>query len=384
MPIRILHVIPTLGQGGAERQLVDVAGNSDRAGFEHVVCYFGPPDTYAADLRQAGLQVVGLNLPGRRRWLTAAARLRRLIKTHRPQLIHTWLSDASISARLACLTARGGPRIITSLQNPDYEPETIKAANWPPLKVNTLRRVDRLTARMTRDFFVPCSQFVAQSTMKYLGVPPTQMQVIYNSVDMRTLACAPDAPQQLRQELAIPAGGFVFVTVGRLDPQKGQADLLRAFRQVLAAMPDAYLALVGDGALAPALRQLAAELGIAARVKFLGRRRDVGACLAMADVFVFPTLFEGFGIALAEAMCKGLPCIATRTGPLPELITDGQTGLLVAPGAVEQLATAMLALGRDDMRRHMLATQGQQSAQRRFASNLIIPQWEALYRRVAQ
>ena len=382
MATRILHVIQTLSRGGAERQLVDVAVNTDRREFENIVCYFRPPDAFAAELRQAGLEVIGLELPGWRHWLAAAIQLRRLIKAHRPQIIHTWMVDASISARLACLTMRG-PRIITSLQNPGYEPEAIKAANWPPRKVQAVRRVDRLTARFTRDIFVACSQFVAQSTSKYLGVPPKRMRMIYNSVDAQTLDCSPDAPRQLRQELGIPNDGLVFVTIGRLGPEKGQANLLRAFRQVAAEVPGAYLALVGDGPLAPALRQLAAELGIEARVKFLGRRQDVGACLSMADVFVFPSLFEGFGIALAEAMFKGLPCIATRVGPLPELITDGQTGLLVAPGSVDELAGAMLALYRDPAQRGMLAEQGRQDAGRRFASNLIMRQWEALYRQVA-
>jgi glycosyltransferase involved in cell wall biosynthesis len=186
----------------------------------------------------------------------------------------------------------------------------------------------------------------------------------------------------LRQDFAIPASGFVFVTTGRFAPEKGQANLLRAFQRVTTAVPDAYLAMVGDGALAPALRQLAAQLGVETRVKFLGRRRDVGTCLAMADVFVFPSLLEGFGIALAEAMFKGLPCIATRVGPVPELIIDGQTGLLVAPGAVDELADAMLVLCRDPAQREMLAQQGRQDAGQRFASNVIMPQWEALYRQV--
>ena len=101
MPIRILHVIETLSRGGAERQLVDVAVNTDRAEFENIVCYFRAPDAFPADLRQAGLEVICLELPGRRSWLTAAARLRRLIKARQPHVVHAWLTDASISARLA-------------------------------------------------------------------------------------------------------------------------------------------------------------------------------------------------------------------------------------------------------------------------------------------
>lgn len=378
MAIRILHVIPTLGRGGAERQLVDLVSNTDSSRYEHVVCHLQLPDAFAADLRLAGQRVIGLQLTGKRPWMAAVRKLIPLIRAERPDVIHTWLYDANVCVRLA-RAAVGDVPLITSLQLADYDPETIQASRWPQMKVRGLCWLDRMTARRARPFFVACSHFVAESARKRLGVPNSRIRVIYNSVDPRTVRCGAEEPARLRQALGIPADGVVFLNVGRLDPQKGQTWLLHAFERVAARIPSAYLAIAGDGPLAPELRQLAHGLGVESRIRFLGIRTDIGACLGMADVFVFPSLFEGFGIALVEAMFQGLPCIAARVGPLPELITEGKSGLLISPGSVDHLAEAMETLGADPLLRHELGRRGQQDAAARFHTERIMPQWEELY-----
>ncbi|HEY1404658.1 MAG TPA: glycosyltransferase family 4 protein, partial [Pyrinomonadaceae bacterium] len=128
----------------------------------------------------------------------------------------------------------------------------------------------------------------------------------------------------------------------------------------------------------------ASELGVGERVRLTGRRKDVGACLEMSDAYVFPTLFEGFGIALVEAMFKRLASAASRVGPIPEIIEDGASGLLFAPGSVAELQAAMETLHDDPVRRRSIAARGFQSARERFHSELTIPQWEHLYREVAR
>jgi glycosyltransferase involved in cell wall biosynthesis len=377
--IRILHVITSLGRGGAERQLVSLVSNTKRSGYEHVVCYLRAPDDFAEEIRQSGPTVIGLDVAeGKGQWFSAARKLIRVIKAERPDIVQTWLYDADISTRLARLGTKRFP-IITSLQSPVYEPATIQAGNLSPVKVGGLRWLDQLSAKWSNAFFVACSQFVAQSAKKRLGIPASKIKVIYNSVDPNTLRCEPDEPQRLRQSLEIPEGGFVYISVGRLDPPKGHAHLLRAFQRVAASQPRAYLALVGDGPSASDLRELANELGIQSQVRFLGRRKDIGACLEMADVFVFPSLFEGLPLALVEAMFKKLPCIVSRIDMLLEVVTDEETGLLVAPGSVDELATAMTRLYAAPGRRKVLGLNGYQVAVERFNQQTTIPQWEALY-----
>lgn len=383
MALRIFHAIPSLGIGGAERQLVDVVVNTNRDEFSHVVCHLRGPDSFAAPIRDAGHTVIGLDLPGKRPVFGAASRLARVIRKERPDVVHTWLYDASVSARLA-RRAMGSAALVTSLQNADYEPETLRAAGRSPLKIGCFRLLDSLTGRWAGSRYVACSRFVEESARRHLGIPASAIRTIYNSVDPETLRYEPGDAVRLRSSLEMPGGALLFVNVGRLIPQKGQKYLLRAFAQVAAEDPRVHLAIVGDGPMAGELNTLAEELGIAGRVRFMGRRQDVGACLGMADAFVFPSMYEGLGIALVEAMFQRLACVASRVGPLPEVIRDGETGLLAAPGSVPELAAAMSTLTRSDELRARLGEAAYADASARFHSKALMPQWESLYRELAR
>ncbi|HYX42776.1 MAG TPA: glycosyltransferase [Pyrinomonadaceae bacterium] len=383
MTIRVLHVITTLGRGGAERQLVNLVRNTNRAEFEHVVCYLHPPADFAADLRADGYEVVCLNLPRKWPWAFAPARLVPLLRARRPRLIQTWLFEADISARLSTLIGPSIP-IINTLHLTTYDAETIRAAHWSPRKMAMLQRLDRWTARASRPLFIAVSEAVKRSAVRNLGVPASDIRVIYNSIDQATLNCAPDEPRRLRQAAQIPTDAFIFMNVGRLAPQKGQPVLLRAFKQVADALPNAYLVFVGEGPEEAALAALARELGLSERVRFLGRREDVGACLEMAGAFVFPSLFEGLPLAPIEAMLKGLPCIVSRIEPVLELFTDKETGVLVAPGSVDELATAMIELYNEPELRQHLGARAQARATARFDSRTGLQAWTELYRELAQ
>lgn len=380
-PISVLHIITTLCRGGAERQLVNLVSNTDRTAFRHTVCYLHPPGDFAGELKAAGHEVICLNLPRKWPWLFAPARLMPLVRALRPDLIQTWLFEGDVAARLSTPT-RAIP-IINTLHLTSYEPGTIAAGNWPPKKVEVLRQIDRLTARWKRPLFIAVSEAVKRSAMRHLGLPASDVRVIYNSIDQSTLHCEPDEPRRLRQEAQIPDTGFIFINVGRLAPQKGQSVLLRAFAPVAAALPDAYLVLVGEGPEEEALASLARELGVSERVRFLGQRQDVGACLEMADAFIFPSLFEGFPLAPIEAMLKGLPCIVARIDPVLELFADGETGMLVAPGSVEELAAAMIKLYREPELRRRLGQRAHAEASQRFDSRTGLRAWENLYRELA-
>jgi len=378
---RILHVIPTLGRGGAERQLVSLVTNATTA--EHIVCYLREPSDFAEELRSNGHVVICLNAAGAAKWLKGAASLRKLLKLYQPDIVQTWLLDASMSARLGSIL---GPRVplVTALQNADYEPETIRAANLPRMKVSTLRLLDQFSARWSASRFVACSNFVKKSAKEQLEIPESSIEVIYNSVDPETLRCQVGDSQKLRESLAIPPDGIVFLNVGRLDPQKGQEYLLRAFQKVASAAPDVFLVIVGEGPLRKQLTALAEELGITDKVRFAGRRPDVGKFLEMANVFVFPSFFEGLGLALVEAMFTKLPCIVSRIEVLLEVITDQESGLAVATGSVDELADAMIQLYADPIRRQALGARAEQIATTRFHQQVTIPQWENFYSKIIE
>jgi glycosyltransferase involved in cell wall biosynthesis len=381
--IRILHVVPSLTRAGAESQLVNLVRNTASAEVEHTVCYLHAPDDLSVELRKAGIETICLNLPRKWPWLFAPWRLIPLLRSRRPDFIQTRLLDADLSARFSTLLGPSIP-IINTLHMPTYDAETIRAGGWPVYKMAVLKRLDRWTARATRPLFITISEVVKRSAVRNLGLQPASVRVFYNSIDQTTLQCDPEAPRRIRNEAGIPPEAFVYLTVGRLSPEKGQSVLLRAFKEVAATLPDAWVVFAGDGPQAASLEMLATELGIRERVRFLGSRADVGACLEMANAFVFPSLFEGWGGAPIEAMFKGLPCIATRIEPILELLEDGETGLLVTPASESELAPAMIDLYRDPDLRRRLGESARASAIERFDSRQGMKVWSQFYRELAE
>lgn len=382
-PIVILHVITELGRGGTERQLVNLVVNTNRAKFVHIVCCLRGPLDFAPEIERAGHKVINLNLRGKHPWLSGARKLAGIMRIERPCFVQTWLYDATIVGRLAQLITRRAVPLLNTLQSTDYEADTISAYGLSSVKITLLRVIDKWTASLTHALYLPVSQTVADSYLRRLGLPRDRVRVIYNSIDLSSLACREGAAEDLRQALGIPADAFVFLNVGRMDLSKGQAHLLRAFARAAAADSRAYLVIVGDGFLKPELRRLAGELGVAGRVCLPGQRGDIGVFLEMADVFVFPSLVEGLGLAPIEAMMKELPCIASSIGALREVFKDGETGVLVTPGSENELTAAMLALAADPMRCKALGAAAHESAMRRFDNRAGISQWEEIYRQMA-
>jgi glycosyltransferase involved in cell wall biosynthesis len=376
---RILHIIPSLNGGGAERQLANVIGNTSKNEFSHFVCAFSDSGFFAPVINAAGYEVCELGIDGKYPWFTGAAKIRSKINDYRPDIITTWLYDANIAGRLARLWGAKIP-IVTTLHSTDYEPETIRAAKWSPLKIEGLRQIDRLTARLTDPYFAACSHNVRKSFQKRLNIDDSQIRVIYNAADPESLKSVEGEASRIRRNLEIPPDAFVYLTVGRLDAMKNQALLVRNFSKVLAVAPQAHLVIVGTGVMEKELKEMAKISGVGNRIHFLGSRKDIGACLEMADVFVFPTLLEGFGIALVEAMFKGLPCIASNISVLQEILTNNETGLLFDPENETELVTAMIDLFRDPQMRMRLGNQALKDANQRFHIQKAASEWESFYR----
>jgi glycosyltransferase involved in cell wall biosynthesis len=383
MKKKIFHIIPSLRSGGAERQLVEVVRGTSGDRFSHRVCAFSESDFFSAPIKQAGQEVIELGVGGKRGWFKAARKINSLIAGDPPDIIHSWLFDANIAARLVKLRHRKIP-LVTSLQAPDYDPTVIRAGNWPPAKIEMLRWMDKSLAMLTKPHFAACSEFVAGSFRRELGIPLARMSVIYNSVDPSALTCGAEEPAAIRGSLGIAKEDFVYLNIGRLDPQKDHSTLLRAFHLSLAATPNAHLVLIGEGALKNSLADLAASLNIEDRVHLLGKRKDIGACLEMADAYVFPSLFEGLPLALLEAMAKGLPCIASDIEPHREVIENDISGLLVTPASAAELADTMIRIYNDVELRKRLGNEALTKVKDQFYSEVLMPKWEELYEKISE
>jgi L-malate glycosyltransferase len=187
--------------------------------------------------------------------------------------------------------------------------------------------------------------------------------------------------RSLRNEMGVEREGALLVSVGRLAPEKGIADLLRAIAIVRSTQPSVRLALAGTGDLDEPLRALVSQLGLEGSVRLLGWRDDVRRLLAASDVYVSASYWEGLPMAILEAMASALPIVATGVGEIPSLLAE-QRGVVVPPGDVDGLADALGRLVAEPDRRRRLGD----AAQRYVNQHCAVDEWGqrvlALYRSV--
>jgi glycosyltransferase involved in cell wall biosynthesis len=366
---RILNVIETLGLGGAEHLLVTMHRHLDRERFEpSVACLFGP-NPLAKDLRRLGVPVHELGLAGPRELVTGILRLRRLVLKERFDVVHTHLYYANVVGRCG---ACGIARVVTTLHNPDYTHEDPGTLVFRGKKL-----LDRLTGKWINRALVAVSDDVRNDFEQQLGF--SGVQVIPNYIDLKDFKESLDRldREDVRQKLGLEEHDVAVLHVGRLHPQKGQDLLVDAFARARQKVPRLVLFLVGEGKFREGLEERTRAANLSEAVRFGGARRDIVPYYKAADIFVFPSRYEAFGIALLEAMAAGLPVVASRTGGIPELATEG-AALLVPVGDVNSLASALASLAEDPARRACLGTAARARAAS-FDVRLHLPRLEQLY-----
>lgn len=237
------------------------------------------------------------------------------------------------------------------------------------------------------DAFVAMSRAIREE-MRAAGVPAERIALLPHSVDTERFSPAdPGERAALRVRLGLP-GGVLAVYTGRLLRGKGLETLLEAFSAVAREAPGLALALVGSGegqglSVEDELRRRAAEGDLAGRVHFAGRQERVEDWLRAADVFVFPSVFEALGISLVEAAACGLPALASRTGGIVDVVEDGVSGVLVAPGDVLALASGLRVLAGDAERRAGMGREARRKALARFDERDSLDRYRALFREVS-
>ena len=381
--IRVLHVIESLGCGGAERQLINNLKAIDKGCFVNAVCFLFDREDLRPELVRHGIPVYRLGMSSPYDWRKGLWGLREIIKEGQFGVIHTELYWANIYGRI-CGRLFSDAKIVTTIHEPTYEPQILKDdPNLKPWKLTLVRTLDGLTGALCNHRFIACSEFVKRSAVKRLGYRPDNIKVIYNSIDLGSFGkdCSGQVVS-LRRELGLDHREAILVNVGRLVPQKGQRYLIMAMPKVLDEQSSAKLLLVGGGPMETELQKLAQDLGVEEAIRFLGTRHDVPAILQLSDLFVFPSLSEGLGVALLEAMAMRRPCIASNITAIPEVVEDGRSGILVEPQRPDQLANAVLSLINDPKRRQAMGARGRQIVEETFSINVSIRLLENLYERV--
>jgi N-acetyl-alpha-D-glucosaminyl L-malate synthase BshA len=184
-----------------------------------------------------------------------------------------------------------------------------------------------------------------------------------------------------RSNFAAPSQS-VFIHVSNFRPVKRIPDVIRIFAKAREQI-DAVLVLVGEGPMLREAKELAAQLGVQKHVRYLGKQLDIVAILGCADALLFPSETESFGLAPLEAMACEVPVVATRTGGIPEVVDHGVTGFLAPVGDIDAMAAHAVELGRSKELRVAMGKAGRKAAEARFHPDIIIPQYEAIYREAA-
>jgi glycosyltransferase involved in cell wall biosynthesis len=187
---------------------------------------------------------------------------------------------------------------------------------------------------------------------------------------------------EARSQLGLPAGSFIVGIVARLTGLKGHDLLINVFARIVSKMPGAVLLIVGDGGGRPALRSQIQKLGLERQVLLMGARNDVPAILAAMDVFCLPSESEGMPMTVLEAMAAGLPVVASNVGGIPEIVQEGRTGLMVPPGASEELEAALLCLANAPTLAREMGREGRERLVRKFSLKQAIDSYEGLYKQV--
>jgi glycosyltransferase involved in cell wall biosynthesis len=349
--MRVAHVHRIRGIGGSERHLLTLLPALADRGFEPVLVGLDDPAWDASDF-YGSLSVPAVRIPSAHD--LDPLLLARLVRSLRADVVHTHLVHADVYGGVAAKLR--GARLVSTKHNDD------------PFRTGAFRHVERGLARLA-DSVIAITESLRRFTVEEVGVPAAKVETIHYGLDDLPQAWGENPPD------AVPREARVLLAVARLTPQKGVDVAVRALPSLPA---DAVLVVLGDGPERPALQQLARELGVEERVFLPGRVPDVAAWLRRATLLVHPARWEGFGLGVLEAMLAGLPVVASRVSSLPEVVVDGETGLLVPPDDAQALAAATAdALARPD-----LGSMGRERALRDFSVARMADRTVAVYERV--
>ncbi len=303
----------------------------------------------------------------------AVLELALLIRRKKYTIVHTHNSKAGFIGRLAARLARA-PIVVHTVHGFSFH------GNESPFKQTLYRTLERVASGWC-DVLIVISQPLIDWALAERIAPASKMVKIYSGIDVERFR-APVDVGQVRASLGLSKDDFVVGEVAKLWPGKGHGILLRAAAMLRGRAPNLKVLLVGDGELRSQLERDVQALHLQERVVFAGFREDVPAITRSLDVAVLPSLFEGMGRAVIEAQAAGCAVIGTRVGGIPDLIRDGDNGLLIEPGSAEALATAIDRLYKNPDYRRQLGDAAARGVDDRFSEETMVRETIAVYQRL--
>ncbi|MBD3316696.1 MAG: glycosyltransferase [Chitinivibrionales bacterium] len=367
--IKIIHLWKDLDTYyGVHDQLLSLARHLDTDHFAVGLCILGNADTpLKHEFERVGMPVKSLNVANGASPLTVT-RLADFLRREKPHVVHNYCLKTNIVGALAGRLA-GIPVVIsTELTKRDQAGSPAKRFRDLLLYPLTRAAYHISDAVVFVSHHVKCEWVGGGQSNKYRII-----HAPYN--DRKISAIDPFIGKKRRQ-----SDGVIIGNIARLSPEKGHEDLLRALPRVIEFYPNAKLRIVGGGPYEHYLKELCGRLKLERSVHFVGHKEDVAHELRQMTLFVHPSRSEGMGIAIVEAMMSGLPVIATNNGGIPEVITDGETGILVPPKDPMRLAEAILMILRKPDEARSMGVRAHRSARAGFHPGVFTKKHEDLYR----
>ncbi len=362
---KVLHIAKVTGIHGTEKHLLSLLPELNR---NHEIIFIiltehgSPVSDYFDLLKKQGIKAYNIII----RFdidLFCFCKLFFLIKKLKPWLVHTHLIHGDIYGIAAAWLA-GTERIVSTKHNDDSF-----RRNMLLRSVNSFlnRRADRIIA---------ISKWVCSFVCEVEGVPTGKVKTIHYGLGQSETA---SHGKPFREEMGFSGSEIVLGIIARLVEQKGHCYLIEAFAKAFEKNRHIRLLIVGEGELKKPLENLVQKKHLEGVIIFTGYRNNINDILGALDIFVHPSLWEGFGLAILEAMAMGKPVVATNISAIPELVEAGVTGLLVPPKDINSLADAVVRLSQDEGMRKKLGQNARQRSRKLFSFEIMVEKTEKLY-----
>jgi len=381
--IKILRIITRLNTGGPAQHVVLLTEGLGGGPFKCKLV-FGAIDIDEGDMsyliRDKGLAFTeigslrnGAGLIGN---LKAFLQILMLIRKEKPDLVHLHLLKARFLGGVAAKVARV-PLVVETLHGDlftDY---------YGCFKTRAILLVERLLGHLVMDRVIAISEKVKDNIVRFNVAPLRKVEVIPLGLELLKFADPTAHVGELKKELGVAQGCRLVGMIGRMVPIKGCHYFLQAAHEIIKVDPRVRFVLVGDGILRANLEFECQQLGISKAVTFLGWRKDLCKIYADLDVVVLSSLNEGTPLSVIEAMAAGKGVVATEVGGVSDVVTSGETGLLVPPKDSKALAEAVLRLLRDEKLRRGLEERAKASVYPKYDISRLTQDMENLYLRLA-
>lgn len=373
--IRVLHLADVVNR----YDFIDnVVRNLDRSRFEvEVATFTAESNILAPNYGEAGVAHTVLPARSRASYPLTAWRLASLARRRRIDVLHAHHFEPNAVAWLASQLRRS-VRVVVGRHYSD----AIYLNSTGARRRALLAVEGRVNARAAR--IVAPSTMIRDLLVRRQGVPAGKVDVVPYAFDLSRYALPSEAERGRAREALGISGRFALATVGRLYKDKGHRFMIEALQKIAPAVPELVWLVVGDGEDRTELGELVERAGLAERVRFLGWRKDAIEIMGAVDAVVQPSLQEAYSQAMVEALAMAVPLVVTDVSGAPDLVTSGETGILVGRGDAVALAGAVGELFADPAMRQRLGRGGRALVESRLTIPSIVPLYEAVYERAVR